>query len=129
MVITDTSSSHINLIDNLSGALIDDAKVPETFNVHLFNVGRHLAEKFNTTASALSNLYQGVDHSFEFGEISITEVENLVKKIKTYKSSAVNGLPSRLLKDSFLALLPQLTHLFNCSPMSGKFPTKWKKPM
>ena len=42
------------------------------------------------------------------------------------KSSGIDELSSRLCKDAFLALEPQLVHLFNCSLTRGSFPDKWK---
>lgn len=58
--------------------------------------------------------------------ITANEVHNLVKKIEIHKSSAIDKISSKLLKDSLEVLIPQLTHLFNCSVFTSTFPEKWK---
>lgn len=124
----DTSSPHINLADS-SGNLLNDSDVPEAFNSHLCNVGRKLADKFKNSATSHNETPPGNNDRlvFEFVEVSFQEVEDLINKIKTYKSSAITGLTSRLLKDAFQALVPQLTYIFNQSLTTGKFPSLWKK--
>lgn len=117
----DTTSAHINLADT-SGNLLNDANVPETFNSHLCNVGRRRSEKFNTGNAPQNGIPPDADHEFGFGDIGLREVEDLINK-----SSAITGLTSRLLKDAFQALVPQLTYLFNMSLLTGKFPSLWKK--
>ena len=48
-----------------------------------------------------------------------------MKDIKIIKSSAIEGLSSRLLKDAFEVIIPELTHLYNCSLQQGMFPYLW----
>lgn len=50
----------------------------------------------------------------------------LVKKIKIYKSSAIDNISSRLLKDAFEVLIPQITYLFNKTVNTSTFSQKWK---
>ena len=49
-------------------------------------------------------------------------VRKLVKDIEISKLSGLASLSSRLLKDAFLVLDPELTHLFNESVNTGLFP-------
>ena len=49
-----------------------------------------------------------------------------VKTIDNYKSSLIYYLSSRILKDAFLAIIPQLTFLYNKLFSCTKFPISWK---
>ena len=57
------------------------------------------------------------------------EVEMLIRKINISKSSGIELLSSKLLKDSFLVLSDKLTYLFNFSIQSSLFPDQWKKAL
>ena len=60
---------------------------------------------------------------------SENEVKILVDKINISKSSGISLLSSKLLKDSFQALIGKLTYLFNFSITSAIFPTQWKEAL
>ena len=47
--------------------------------------------------------------------ISLKEVIDLAKNIKMFKSSGMNNISSRLVKDTILAIPEQITYLFNAS--------------
>ena len=51
----------------------------------------------------------------------------LCKEIKLSKSSGFDDISSRVFKDAFLVMIPQLVHIFNSSFIAGKFPDKWKQ--
>ena len=57
------------------------------------------------------------------------EVETLLRKINISKSSGINLISSRLLKDSLQALSDKLTFLFNLSIRTNIFPCQWKKAL
>ena len=69
-----------------------------------------------------------VSTNIEFRFVTLIEkdVKKFVTDIDVNKSSSITHLNSRVLKDAFLYLLPQLTHLFNCSLGTNIFPTEWK---
>lgn len=116
----------INLKDHTTGNMIDEKLVPEVFNKHLAGVGRKLAERFTNTASFTSTL---CDVAFEFVHYNITESEvyKLVYEIQIHKSSAIDCLTLKLLKDALKVLFQQLTYIFNRSLQFGVFPSKWKQ--
>ena len=70
-----------------------------------------------------------IENPLEISHFSKMEVEMLVRKINVSKSSGINLLSSRLLKDSFQALSDKLTFLFNLSVRSNIFPSQWKKAL
>ena len=49
----------------------------------------------------------------------------LIKDIKLAKSSAYDGISTRLFKDAFEILVLELTHLYNHCINTGTFPTSW----
>ena len=55
------------------------------------------------------------------------ELLKLLKNLNTTKSSAIENLSSRLVKDSLVCLIDQFVFLVNLSFRTGKFPTDWKK--
>ena len=61
-------------------------------------------------------------------EIVVTEeeVRKCVDDINIYKASSVPNISSRILKDAFVVIIPQLTHMYNCFFMKNIFPCKWK---
>ena len=59
--------------------------------------------------------------------VSKQEVRKCVSEIDIYKSSSIDNISSRILKDAFFAIIPQLTRMYNCSFATNTFPTKWKK--
>ena len=61
--------------------------------------------------------------------ISRQEGEALIRKINISKSSGIELLSSRILKDSFLVLSNKLTYLFNLSIQSSTFHSQWKKAL
>ena len=56
----------------------------------------------------------------------LKEVIDLAKNIKTFKSSGMNNISSRLVKDTILAIPEQITYLFNASINTCIFPDSWK---
>ena len=62
---------------------------------------------------------------FGFKWISVKETEKLVKDICIAKSSALDELSSRLLKDAFEILCFELAYMYNSCLQQGIFPKAW----
>lgn len=120
------SSSIINLIDQTTGTQVPPQNIPNFFNDHLGNVGARLTSQFENAPPFLSTYRHNLE-SFKLKSICPWEVRDLVKGIKTTKSSAIEGLTSRILKNSFEVLQDQLCHLFNVSLTTCTFPKSWKQ--
>ena len=63
--------------------------------------------------------------SFSFQWVTEFEVKILIKEIKITKSSAIDGLSTRLLKDAFEVLSFELTYMYNSCLQFGTFPKNW----
>ena len=63
---------------------------------------------------------------FHFEYVSVTEVKQLLKKIRLKKGDGNYDLPPGLLKGSAAVISAPLTHIINLSFLSGVFPSDWK---
>ena len=111
-------------IEEENGTIHENMEAAEFMNNYYVNVGPSLANDHKIIwdkprCKVESNL------TFTFSVINAKEVQELVKDIQIIKSSAIEGLSSRLLKDSFEVIISELTHLYNCSLQQGKFPELW----
>ena len=59
--------------------------------------------------------------------ITMEEVRKLVNEIKTSKSSGLEGINASILKEAFMAIIPQVTDMFRKSLRAGTFPDAWAK--
>ena len=87
------------------------------------NVGPQLARNFNNEWNFLGEYAQNQIDDFVTNP---DEVIKLCKAIMPLKSSGIDSVSSRILKDAFLILNHQLTHIFNSSLRSCVFPEAWK---
>ena len=117
----------ISLIDASTDIKISPSKTPDFINSYFANIGKDLAKDFKDDWVPLSPPF----NETELSEIStdFEEVHPLCKEINTSKSSAVDMLASRILKDAFLVLTLQLVYMFNISLSNGIFPPKLKDYM
>ena len=67
-------------------------------------------------------------YNLTIGDIQTTtdEIIKLTKDINIYKSSSINNISSRVIKDAFLAIPEKVCFLFNLSFNTGIFPRDWK---
>lgn len=116
---------HVPLIDQDTGIPVPKDKIPDVFNHHLCQVGKSLASKFPDNSPFMTSM-SNVRSEFCWRPITESEVMDLVGKIKIYKSAAVEGLSSRVLKAGFSVLTEQLVRIFNVSIQTCVFPSQWK---
>ena len=57
------------------------------------------------------------------------EVYRIVKDINVSKSSGLDNISSCVIKEAFLALIPEVTFMMNLSIVSSIFPTAWKEAL
>ena len=53
-------------------------------------------------------------------------VQNIVQNIDVHKSSAIKNINTKVFRDSFLTIIPQLTYMYNLSFATNIFPDLWK---
>ena len=81
-------------------------------NEYYTEAGPNLAKKMNESWEPIDSL-KNITSTFSFEFITETLVQKLVSEIKISKSSAIDNLSSRILKDAFSVLTVELTHLYN----------------
>ena len=113
----------INLKDQNDKSFQNNEEAANYMNDFFTNIGPSLAKKFDKPW-----VYTGLDYMSELHEIETNTDELLqyIRAINITKSSAIDYLSSRILKDAFTCLIDQFTHLVNASLSQGTFPSDWK---
>ena len=111
-------SSSFKLVDHTKKTLINDDETATFINKYFTEIGPKLAENLNDPW-----VPQGEESTVEITNIRVStdKVLKVCKAIDISKSSAVDGLSSKILKDAFVAIVHKLTRLFNLSLTHGKF--------
>ena len=118
------NGSSIRLADHEKGVPVDDSETPDYINTFFTNIGLNLARNFGDTWDDSLPIFLGE----RLGNIHVTHkmMEDLLKDINDNKASSVPNVSASVLKDAFMALIPQLTHMYNLSFVTGIFPDAWK---
>ena len=100
------------------------------FNTFFTGIGNTLADAIRQrlpTNIFTNNQIPQFNSTFEFKEIKIKSVFKQLSNLKTNKSTGLDGISARLLKDAAAIIAPTLTDIFNQSLKSSVFPKIWKK--
>ena len=100
------------------------------FNTFFTGIGNTLADAIKQrlpTNIFANNQIPQFNSTFEFKEIKIKSVFKQLSNLKTNKSTGLDGISARLLKDAAAIIAPILTDIFNQSLKSSVFPKIWKK--
>ena len=103
------------------GNFFENQEAADFLNEFSAKAGPRLAEKFSNTWN-LESSDTSVDTKFSFSPLSVFEVRKIVRDIKLSKSCALIGISTRLVKDSFKLIIPELTYLLNKCINIGDFP-------
>jgi hypothetical protein len=99
------------------------------FNTFFTSIGITLANAIKqkcTQSQSPGNPPPGVNSTFKFQEIQVTSVLKNLSKLKTNKSTGLDHITARLLKDAAAAIALSLTQIFNLSLSSSTFPKSGK---
>ena len=112
----------INLIDQ-NEVPIPNEQTADFINNFFVNIGEELAEKFDPNDTPT---FKQMDIMMDDITTNKEEIIKLCSNININKSSAIDYLSSRILKDTFTALVDTLVTCFNLSFSTGIFPNAWK---
>ncbi|PFX18846.1 putative RNA-directed DNA polymerase from transposon BS [Stylophora pistillata] len=113
----------------------DNWTVANHFNPFFTSVGRVADDKINSLANecnfdlsapAFDPGISPVTDQFNFKHVDCDEVAQIVRSMPPNKSSGIDNIPVRVIKDSLPAILSVLSSLINASFSRGKFPRSWK---
>ena len=100
------------------------------FNTFFTGIENTLADaikqRLSTNIFAHNQIPQ-FNSTFEFKEIKIKSVFKQLSNLKINKSTGLNGISARLLKDAAAIIAPTLADIFNQSLKSSVFPKIWKE--
>ena len=117
-------SGKISLVDG-SGtgptANMKGADTADFINTFFSNIGPSLAKN---NKSQLKFYGEEVEDVCPLFSTNYGQVRKLCKEILT---SGVIDIPTRVFRDAFLVIIPQLVYLFNLSFSTGIFPDSWKE--
>ena len=120
-----TANKKIILSDLETADIIPDSDTADYMNDLFANIGSKLAANFDKPwhSDGLGN-----DNNMLIDDIEVEneEVLKLCKDIDVNKSSCINNVSSRKIKDAVIHLNVKFTFLINKSLSLGKFPETWK---
>ena len=125
-----SKTNRLFLNDNLNNP-INSQDVPDYINQFFVNIGQKIAET-NTTITGMVQRDSGLhinntrEEPFEIQGIKEVDVYKEVANINIKKSSGFPNINSRVLKEAFKAVIPELTAILNLSIKSTTFPDSWK---
>ena len=120
------TTSKISLVckgTNGGNKVVDPDKTADFINDFFSNIGPNIARDLRDPWVFYGEEVKEKCPQFE---ADLDGVLKLCRAIKVTKSSGITDISSRVLKDSFLVIIPQLVHMFNTSFLTGVFPDKWK---
>ena len=82
---------------------------------------------FRSNASLPNILTPRVSEDFVIQEVSTNFVRQELKKLKTKKSTGLDGIPVRLLKNAASEVAKPLAYLINLTIQTGEIPSAWKE--
>ena len=121
---TKDKGSSIRLINKDNNEVVDDDDLPDYINRFFTDIGPKLSANF--TDEWENNIPDFEGDQMGNVEVTLPEMEKIVKNINISKSSAVPNISSGVLRDAFLVILPQLVYMYNLSFSTGCFPDVWK---
>ena len=111
-------------ISDENGTIYENFEVASFLNEFYVNVGPSLAQKHTRTWEK-ENCKMETNSTFNFQWVTEREVQKLVEEICITKSSAIDNLSTRYLKDAFQIKSFELAYMFNSCLQHGIFPKAW----
>ena len=124
--IPDGSTSSITDLTCEDGTVVSDKKsIANQFNTFFVNIGANLASKFHQQGTSHISI-KPVKDSFHFQPFSLKNANKILNSLSTKKSTGLDGVSVRLLKEGSSVLADKLLFIFNLSISSGSIPKLWK---
>ena len=107
--------------------LTDKKNIANAFNNYFVTIGPELAAKTPLAGAAFDKyMPDPVRNSCFLFPVTTSEIEYIIDKLNTSKSTGPFSIPTKLLKMLKCLLSPPLEYLFNYSFSIGKVPSKLK---
>ena len=106
--------------------ITDPHELSKAFNRHFVDIGLNLAANINPPRVSFRDFVEACDSTFELELLTIDGLRKLVNDIPVGKADGLDGIPTCLLKLSFLSIASSVTHIFNLVISEGIIPKDWK---
>ena len=123
-ILPKNKDNNLNInIKNDVGEEVDAADTASYINDFFANVGPNLAKRHKHNWKFYGNeILDSIDNL----KINRGKVNLLIDEIDITKSSGIDNISSRCLKDALSVLVPHICHIFNRSIEFSIFPQRWK---
>ena len=115
----------INLVDQETKTPINTNEVSDYINQFFVGIGPQLARSFDT--DWVDEVVTNVVTEMEGMTVTEEMLRKIIVDINISKSSAIENVSTRVLKDSFVVLIPQLLHMYQQCLRLNIFPDSWKQ--
>ena len=123
-VLPDSKAGEINIINEVSKNVLPKSQQAEVINNFFANIGAKLGSKFVGPTTVENVEFPG--EAFEVRPITHPELLDMIKHISMYKSSGIDGVSSRVMKDFLTLASREVTLLYKNIIKTGVFPDKRK---
>ena len=117
-------TNNISLKDKDNNFIQNDKDMANVLNNYFTTIGPSLAS--NMTDPWLYNGHVFDCILFDDFHIEREELLKLLREIDITKSSAIDNISSRVMKDALIILIDQFKYILNLSFSTGIFPNSWK---
>ena len=124
-VLPDPSSNNINIANPITNEILPKEQQAQEINSFFADIGPNLAKKFFKITPTLVERDPNLP-TLTLDHITQIEVLKLIDTISMYKSSGLDNISSRVLKDFMYITSKEFTTLYNKIIDTGIFPDKWK---
>ncbi len=100
--------------------------IANSFNTFFANIGAKLASAFPVDVQ-ITNPYPDVNATFKFVPIQLNFTLKQLKLLSAGKSTGLDNINARLLKDAAEVVAGPITAIMNASLHTGEIPNMWKK--
>ncbi len=106
-----TNNSYINCINSIT----EEAEIANLMNKFFCERGKRIQEQINTNATLKDFPYQHLPPIFEFQEITVKDITDVITSLSSSPASSVDQITTLMLKSAKTELAPILQYLFKLS--------------
>ena len=113
-------------VNQIISGFSDPVDIAETFNDHFVSIGSKLADKIESGNPSIIPEIPDYGLQFELTNVDNATISKYLCELSASRSTGIDGINARLIKDANLELTTPITHIMNLSIEHGIFPDAWK---
>ena len=123
-LLKNTNSNELINLTTKEGDFLSGEDSCAYMNEYLTSFGVKLKQQFSDDPTHLYTYYERATLDKNY-EMRACDLLTILKDIDCSKGSGLDHIPSFVIKDAFLCIVPQVLYLMNRSLQTGIFPTLW----